>query len=174
MACDVIARYKRLKGFDVRFLTGTDEHGQKVEKSALDAGTTPKELADRVVKRFQDLWELLNISNDDFIRTTDERHREAVERIWSEVEAKGDIYLGHYEDWYCTPCEMFLTETQLINGKCPDCLRTAERLKEESYFFRLSKYGDALLKHIEENPNFIQPKSRANEIKSFIKGGFAT
>ena len=171
VASDVIARYKRLKGFDVRFLTGTDEHGQKVEKSAVEAGVEPKELADRVVKRFQELWGLLNISNDDFIRTTDARHKAAVERIWSEVEGKGDIYLDHYEDWYCTPCEMFITEAQLINGKCPDCKRIASKLKEESYFFRLSKYAEPLLKHIEENPDFIQPKSRCNEIKSFIKGG---
>ncbi|MEE9543831.1 MAG: methionine--tRNA ligase, partial [Thermodesulfobacteriota bacterium] len=160
-----------LKGFDVRFLTGTDEHGQTVEKSAAEAGVEPRELADKVVLRFQELWKLLNISNDDFIRTTDARHKLAVERIWKTVVDNGDIYLDHYEDWYCTPCEMFLTETQLINGKCPDCLRVASKLKEESYFFRLSKYGDLLLKHIEENPDFIQPKSRANEVKSFIKGG---
>ncbi len=171
VATDTLARYKRLKGFDVYFLTGTDEHGMKVEKSARAAGVTPKELADSVVTRFKDISKLLNISNDDFIRTTEERHKEAVRHIWNTVKANGDIYLGHYEDWYCTPCETFLTKSQLADGKCPECKRDVEKLKEESYFFNLSKYTEPLIKHIEENPEFIEPKSRANEVVSFLKGG---
>ncbi|WP_129126773.1 methionine--tRNA ligase [Geomonas oryzae] len=171
LAADVLARYKRLKGFDVFFLTGTDEHGQKVEKAANAAGETPLELADRVMKRFQSLWEKLEISNTDFIRTTQERHKKGVSVLFERVMEKGDIYLGEYEDWYCTPCETFWTETQLIDYKCPDCNRPTEKLKEESYFFRMSKYQDQLLAHIEANPDFIQPKSRRNEIISFVKEG---
>jgi len=171
LAADVLARYKRLKGFDVFFLTGTDEHGQKVEKAATAAGETPLELADRVMKRFQSLWEKLEISHTDFIRTTQERHKKGVSALFERVLEKGDIYLGEYEDWYCTPCETFWTETQLIDFKCPDCNRPTEKLKEESYFFRMSKYQDQLLAHIEANPDFIQPKSRRNEILSFIKEG---
>jgi len=171
LAADVLARYKRLKGFDVFFLTGTDEHGQKVEKAANAAGETPLELADRVMKRFQSLWDKLEISYSDFIRTSQERHKKGVSEFFKRVEEKGDIYLGEYEDWYCTPCETFWTETQLIDFKCPDCNRPTEKLKEESYFFRMSKYQDALLAHIEANPDFIQPKSRRNEIISFVKEG---
>jgi methionyl-tRNA synthetase len=171
LAADVLARYKRLKGYEVFFLTGTDEHGQKVEKAANAAGETPQELADRVMKRFQALWEKLDISYTDFIRTTQERHKKGVSRIFEDVMAKGDIYLGEYEDWYCTPCETFWTETQLIDYKCPDCNRPTEKLKEESYFFRMSKYQEQLLAHIEANPDFIQPKSRRNEIISFVKEG---
>ncbi|HEX8961116.1 MAG TPA: class I tRNA ligase family protein, partial [Geobacteraceae bacterium] len=171
LAADVLARYKRLKGFEVFFLTGTDEHGQKVEKAANAAGETPLELADRVVKRFQALWEKLDISSSDFIRTTQERHKKGVAHFFSRVEEKGDIYLGEYEDWYCTPCETFWTETQLIDYKCPDCNRPTEKLKEESYFFRMSKYQEQLLAHIEANPDFIQPKSKRNEILSFVKEG---
>ncbi len=171
LACDVIARYKRARGFEVAFLTGTDEHGQKVETAAKANGETPLELADRVVKRFQGLWEKLNISNTDFIRTTQERHKHAVQEQFKAIEATGDIYLGEYEDWYCTPCETFWTETQLLDGNCPDCGRPTTKLKEESYFFRMSKYQDQLLKHIEENPDFIQPKSRRNEILSFVREG---
>jgi len=171
LAADVLARYKRLKGFEVFFLTGTDEHGQKVEKAANTAGETPLELADRVMKRFQSLWEKLEISNTDFIRTTQERHKKGVSELFQRVLEKGDIYLGEYEDWYCTPCETFWTETQLIDFKCPDCNRPTEKLKEESYFFRMSKYQEALLAHIEANPEFIQPKSRRNEIISFVKEG---
>ncbi|MRR36170.1 methionine--tRNA ligase [bacterium] len=171
LAADVLARYKRLKGYEVFFLTGTDEHGQKVEKAANAAGETPLELADRVVKRFQALWEKLDISYSDFIRTTQERHKKGVTHLFQEVMAKGDIYLGEYEDWYCTPCETFWTETQLMDGKCPDCNRVVEKLKEESYFFRMSKYQELLLAHIEANPDFIQPKSRRNEIISFVKEG---
>jgi len=171
IAVDTIARYKRLRGFEVLFLTGTDEHGQKVEKTAQEAGIRPIELADRVVSRFQDLWKRLNISNDDFIRTTQGRHKRAVAHLWERVRANGDIYLGEYEDWYCTPCENFLTETQLVDGRCPDCRRPVERLKEPSYFFRMSRYQAPLLKHIEENPDFIQPESKRNEIVSFVKEG---
>jgi methionyl-tRNA synthetase len=171
LAADVLARYKRLMGFDVFFLTGTDEHGQKVEKAANTAGETPLELADRVMKRFQSLWEKLEISNTDFIRTTQERHKKGVAALFERVMEKGDIYLGEYEDWYCTPCETFWTETQLIDYKCPDCNRPTEKLKEESYFFRMSKYQEQLLAHLEANPEFIQPKSRRNEIISFVKEG---
>jgi methionyl-tRNA synthetase len=171
LAADVLARYKRLMGFDVFFLTGTDEHGQKVEKAANAAGETPLELADRVMKRFQSLWEKLDISYTDFIRTTQERHKKGVSTLFERVMEKGDIYLGEYEDWYCTPCETFWTETQLIDFKCPDCNRPTEKLKEESYFFRMSKYQDQLLAHIEANPEFIQPKSRRNEIIAFVKEG---
>ncbi len=171
LACDVLARYKRARGYDVYFLTGTDEHGQKVEKAAQAKGETPLELADRVVKRFQSLWEKLNISNTDFIRTTQERHKLAVHELFRRIEADGDIYLGEYEDWYCTPCETFWTEKQLLDGNCPDCGRPTDKLKEESYFFRMSKYQDRILEHIESNPDFIQPKSRRNEILSFVREG---
>jgi methionyl-tRNA synthetase len=171
LAADVLTRYKRLMGYEAFFLTGTDEHGQKVEKAANAAGETPLELADRVMKRFQALWEKLDISYTDFIRTTQERHKRGVNHIFSKIMEKGDIYLGEYEDWYCTPCETFWTETQVIDNKCPDCNRPVEKLKEESYFFRMSKYQEALLAHIEAHPDFIQPKSKRNEIISFVKEG---
>jgi methionyl-tRNA synthetase len=171
LACDVLARYKRSRGYEVFFLTGTDEHGQKVEKAAQTKGETPLELADRVMKRFQALWDKLNISNTDFIRTSQERHKKGVRELFRLIQEKGDIYLGEYEDWYCTPCETFWTETQLINGSCPDCGRPTDKLKEESYFFRMSKYQEQLLQHIEANPDFIQPRSRRNEITNFIKEG---
>jgi methionyl-tRNA synthetase len=171
VAADALARYKRLKGYEVLFLTGTDEHGQKVEKAAATAGLKPIELADKVVVRFQDLWKRLDISNDDFIRTTEKRHKRAVISLWEEASKRGDIYLGEYEDWYCTPCETFLTASQLTDGKCPDCGRVVDRLKEASYFFRLSKYQEPLLEHIEKNPGFVEPESKRNEIISFIKEG---
>ena len=171
IACDVLARYKRSRGFKVAFLTGTDEHGQKVETAARANGETPLELADRVVKRFQALWEKLDISHTDFIRTSQERHKHTVQEQFKTIHANGDIYLGEYVDWYCTPCETFWTETQLIDGNCPDCGRATNRLKEESYFFRMSKYQEQLLKHIEDHPDFIQPKSRRNEIISFVREG---
>ncbi|MBI5344990.1 MAG: class I tRNA ligase family protein, partial [Deltaproteobacteria bacterium] len=132
VAADVMARYKRLKGYDVRFLTGTDEHGQKVEKAALAAFVPPIEFADRVVVRFKELWDRLDISNDDFIRTTEDRHKRAVTALWRIINERGGIYLGEYEDWYCTPCENFLTLTQLTDGKCPDCGRAVEKIKEPS------------------------------------------
>jgi len=171
LACDVLARYKRARGYEVFFLTGTDEHGQKVEKAALSRGETPLELADRVMKRFQALWEKLNVSNTDFIRTSQERHKQGATALFSKLLASGDIYLGEYEDWYCTPCETFWTETQLLEGSCPDCGRPTEKLKEDSYFFRMSHYGEALLQHIEANPEFIQPRSRRNEILNFLREG---
>lgn len=171
VACDVLARYKRAQGYEVFFLTGTDEHGQKVEKAALTKGETPLELADRVVKRFQSLWDKLNISHTDFIRTSQERHKKGVHHLFKKLLASDDIYLGEYEDWYCTPCETFWTETQLMDGCCPDCGRPTDKLKEESYFFRMSKYQEALLHHIEQNPDFIQPRSRRNEILNFVREG---
>mgnify|MGYP001598045270 CR=1 FL=1 len=173
VAADCLARYKRLKlGADnVFFLTGTDEHGQKVEKAASALNLSSIEFVDAIVPRFKDLWQRLDISNDAFIRTTEERHIRAATKLWETCAAKGDIYLGEYEDWYCTPCENFLTETQLQDGKCPDCKRPVDRLKEKSYFFKLSAYGDRLLKHIEANPGFIQPDSKRNEILSFLKDG---
>lgn len=171
VAADVLARYHRSAGKKVMFLTGTDEHGRKVEQSAQAQGITPKELADRVMVRFQDLWKKFNISNDDFIRTTEDRHRKAVEELFRRVKANGDIYLGEYEDWYCTPCEAFWTESQLENGTCPDCRRPVEKLKEPSYFFRLSAYQEPLLKHYRDNPGFILPQSRRREVVSFVESG---
>ncbi len=171
IACDVVARFKRLRGFNVLFSTGTDEHGQKVEKAATEKGETPIELADRVVERFKSLWNTLDIKNDDFIRTTEKRHEKAVEEIFKRIMAKGDIYEGYYEDWYCTPCETFWTEMQLTDGNCPDCGRKTEKLREKSFFFRLSKYEKLLLEFYEKNPSFIEPQSRRNEIISFVKGG---
>lgn len=171
VASDCMARFKRLKGLEVLFLTGTDEHGQKVEKAAEAASLNPLDFATGVGQRFKAVWERLDISNDDFIRTTEKRHIKAVQSLWETVRAAGDIFLGEYEDWYCTPCESFWTEKQLTGGKCPDCGRAVEKLKEPSYFFRLSKYGEPLLKHIEENPDFIKPEYRKNEIVSFLREG---
>lgn len=171
IACDVVARFKRLQGRNVLFSTGTDEHGQKVEKAATEKGEKPIELADRVVERFKSLWQTFNIKNDDFIRTTEKRHRMAVEEVFRRIMAKGDIYEGYYEDWYCTPCETFWTEMQLSDGNCPDCGRKTEKLKEKSFFFRLSKYEKPLLDFFEKNPSFIEPESRRNEITSFVRGG---
>jgi methionyl-tRNA synthetase len=172
VAADTMARYKRLIGEDVYFLTGTDEHGQKVEKTAADKGLKPQEFVDSIVPRYKELWKLLNISNDDFIRTTEERHKKAVQHLFKVLQDKGDIYKGEYEDWYCIPCESFWTSLQLKEGnKCPDCGRPVEKLKEESYFFRMSKYEKPLLEHIEAHQKFIEPESRRNEIVSFIKTG---
>ncbi|MCX8044319.1 MAG: methionine--tRNA ligase [Desulfobacterota bacterium] len=171
IAADVLARYKRMAGYTVFFLTGTDEHGLKVEQAARDVGETPLQLANRVVKRFQTLWNELNISHDDFIRTTEPRHAETVCRFFQKIEANGDIYIGSYEDWYCVPCESFWTEMQLENGTCPDCHRPVEKVREESYFFRLSRYQEPLLAYYRENPEFIQPASRYNEIVNFVRQG---
>jgi len=171
VACDAIARYKRMQGYDVMFLTGTDEHGQKIEINAEKEGVTPKEYVDKIVAGFQDLWKLLNISNDRFIRTTDDYHVKAVQKIFKTLFDKGEIYKGQYEGWYCTPCESFWTETQLKDGKCPDCGREVKKANEEAYFFRMSKYADRLLKLYEDQPNFIQPESRKNEMINFIKQG---
>lgn len=171
LAADVLAKFHRLEGDDVFFLTGTDEHGQKIEEQAAKNNEKPIELANRVVTKFKELWKLLKISNDDFIRTTENRHKKVVIRLMKKVIANHDIYLGTYEDWYCIPCEAFLTETQTINEKCPTCGRGVKKLKEESFFFRMSKYEKPLLHHIENNPDFIQPESRRNEVLSFIKAG---
>lgn len=172
VAADIISRYKRMCGYDVFFLTGTDEHGQKMEQSAQKQGMQPIQLADKNNARFRELWKILNISNDDFIRTTQERHKKAVLEMIKKMQAKGDIYLGEYEGWYCTPCEAYWTETQLMEGNlCPDCGRETAKLKESSYFFKMSKYQDAILEHINNNPDFIRPESRRNEIISFIKEG---
>ena len=169
---DSIARYKRLAGYDVFFLTGTDEHGEKIEKKAKENGVTPKEYVDKIVDNAKDLWESLGISYDKFIRTTDEYHEKAVQKIFNKLYEQGDIYKGEYEGLYCTPCESFWTETQLVDGKCPDCGRDVHIVKEESYFFKLSKYQDKLIKLYEEHPEFIQPESRKNEmLNNFIKPG---
>ncbi len=171
IAADVLARYKRLKGYDVFFLTGTDEHGKKIERAAEATGETPIQLADRVVERYKALWKKLNISNNKFIRTTEEGHIKGVELLWRQIYEKGDLYPGIYEDWYCIPCESYWPEKELIEGKCPQCGRDVEKLKEESYFFRMSRYEKALLKHIEENPDFILPEFRRNEVLSFVREG---
>jgi len=169
---DALARFKRLTGYDVFFLTGTDEHGQKIQRIAEKKGVTPKEYVDNIVASIKELWKRMNISYDKFIRTTDEYHIKAVQTIFKKLYEKGDIYKGYYEGWYCTPCESFFTETQLVDGKCPDCGREVEWTKEEAYFFRLSKYQDRLLKYIEEHPDFILPEKRKNEmINNFIKPG---
>ena len=172
VAADAMARFKRMQGYDVMFLTGSDEHGQKIERKAKEAGVTPKEYVDDIVASIKDLWKLMDISYDDYIRTTDQRHADAVQKIFKLLYDKGDIYKSEYEGWYCTPCESFWTETQLVDGNCPDCGRPVEKTREESYFFRLSKYQDRLLKLFEENPDFIQPPSRRNEmINNFLKPG---
>ena len=172
VATDTMARYKRLRGYDVMFLTGTDEHGQKIERIASGQGMTPKAYTDKVVAGIKDLWKLMEISYDRFIRTTDDYHIAAVQKIFKALYEKGDIYKSSYEGWYCTPCESFFTETQLKDGKCPDCGRDVELLKEESYFFKLSKYGDRIIKYYEENPEFLQPNTRQNEmIANFLKPG---
>ena len=169
---DAIARYKRLNGYDVFFLTGTDEHGQKIEKKAIEAGVSPKEYVDKIVENAKDLWKSLDISYDKFIRTTDSEHVACVQKIFEKLYQQGDIYKGEYKGLYCTPCESFWTETQLKDGKCPDCGRDVHEVKEEAYFFRLSKYQDRLVNYIETHPEFIQPVSRKNEmINNFIKPG---
>ncbi|WP_214629937.1 methionine--tRNA ligase [Paenibacillus agaridevorans] len=172
VAGDAMARYKRLRGYDVWYLTGTDEHGQKIERKAKEKDQTPQQFVDNIVVGIKELWSKLEISNDDFIRTTEDRHKTVVERIFRQLLEQDDIYKGTYEGWYCTPCESFFLERQLEGGNCPDCGRPVELVKEESYFFRMSKYADRLLRHYEENPSFIQPESRKNEmINNFIKPG---
>ena len=172
VAGDAMARYKRLLGYRVWFLTGTDEHGQKIERKANEKGQTPQQFVDGIVSGIQELWRKLEISNDDFIRTTEERHKRSVEKIFAQLLEQGDIYKGEYEGLYCTPCESFFLERQLAGGNCPDCGRPVELVKEESYFFRMSKYADRLLAHYEAHPEFIQPESRRNEmINNFIKPG---
>lgn len=172
IAADVMARYKKTQGYDVYFLTGTDEHGQKVEETAKAKGMTPQEWTDLMAPRFVEMWKALNIKNDDFIRTTQERHKKAVKKILQTVWEKGDIYKGEYEGKYCVSCETFVPENQIVGDNCcPDCGKQLRMVKEESYFFRMSKYQDALLKHIDEHPDFILPRSRRNEVISFIKQG---
>ena len=161
---DSIARYKRMQGYDVRFQTGTDEHGQKIELKAAEAGITPKQFVDNVAGEIKRIWDLMNTSYDKFIRTTDEYHEKQVQKIFKKLYDKGDIYKGHYEGMYCTPCESFWTESQLVDGKCPDCGREVKPAKEEAYFFKMSKYADRLIEHINTHPEFIQPVSRKNEM----------
>ena len=161
---DAIARYKRSQGYDVFFQTGTDEHGQKIELKAEEAGVTPKEFVDNVSGEIKKIWDLMDTSYDKFIRTTDEEHEKQVQKIFKKLYDQGDIYKGHYEGMYCTPCESFFTESQLVDGKCPDCGREVQPAKEEAYFFKMSKYADRLIEHINTHPEFIQPVSRKNEM----------
>lgn len=169
---DAIARYKRLTGYDVYYQTGTDEHGEKIEKKAKEAGVTPKEYVDKIIEDAKDLWKSLDISYDYFMRTTDEDHERRVQKIFKKLYDQGDIYKGTYEGLYCIPCESFWTESQLVDGKCPDCGREVKLVSEEAYFFKLSKYQDQLVKFYEENPDFIQPISRKNEmLNNFINPG---
>ena len=169
---DSIARYKRFTGYDVRFQTGTDEHGQKIENKAFENMQTPKQFVDDVAGQIKNIWDLMNTSYDKFIRTTDPDHELQVQKIFKKLYDKGDIYKSEYEGLYCTPCESFFTESQLVDGKCPDCGRPVEKAKEEAYFFKMSKYQDKLLKHIEQHPEFIQPESRKNEmVNNFLKPG---
>ena len=172
VAADTMARYKRLRGFDVKFQTGMDEHGQKIQEKAEEANKNPQVYVDEIAQAAKKLWKLMDISYDDFIQTTEDRHTKVVEKIFKKFLDNGDIYKGEYEGWYCTPCESFFTETQLDNGKCPDCGRPVHKVKEESYFFNMKKYADRLLAYYEENPTFIEPESRKNEmINNFIKPG---
>lgn len=172
VAADTAARFKKLEGYDTYFLTGTDEHGQKIERKAAAKGVTPQAYVDEIVAGIKDLWKLMDVDYNDFIRTSDERHVKAVQKIFRQLYEQGDIYKGSYEGWYCTPCESFFTELQLKDGNCPDCGRPVEKTCEEAYFFRLSKYQDWLIQYIEEHPDFIQPASRKNEmINNFLKPG---
>lgn len=172
IAGDAIARYKRMRGYDVLYLTGTDEHGQKIQQAAEDVGKSPQVYLDEIVGDIQKLWKELDITNDDFIRTTEKRHTTIVQKIFSQLVEQGDIYLDEYEGWYCISCEAFFTDHQLDNGTCADCGKDVEMVKEESYFFKMSKYADRLLQFYEDNPDFIQPKSRMNEmINNFINPG---
>lgn len=169
---DAIARNKRLEGYDVYFQTGTDEHGEKIELKAKEAGLTPQEFVDEKAAEIKRIWDIMNTTYDRFVRTSDPDHKKKVQHIFKKLYDQGDIYLDKYEGWYCTPCESFFTETQLIDGKCPDCGRPVEKKSEEAYFFKLSKYQDRLIKHIEEHPEFIEPESRKNEmINNFLKPG---
>ena len=169
---DAIARYKRLKGFDVYFQTGTDEHGEKIEQKAKEASKTPQEYVDDISKEIQRIWDIMNTSYDKFVRTTDSHHKEIVSHIFQKLYDQGDIYLDKYEGWYCTPCESFWTDSQLVDGKCPDCGREVQKKSEESYFFRMSKYQDRLIEYIESHPDFIQPEARKNEMmNNFLKPG---
>ena len=169
IAADILARFKRLEGFEVFFLTGTDEHGQKVEKAARERGVDPKTHCDEMVKRFQSLWKRLNISNNDFIRTTEDRHKKVVQRILQDLYDRGEIYQDDYQGWYCVPCERFWTEKDLVDGKCPDCLRSVVEISEKNYFFKMAQYQSWLIEHIEKSDRFILPPSRRNEILGFLR-----
>lgn len=171
IAADVLARYKRMVGYDVFFLTGTDEHGQKIQRAARANNEEPSVFINRVVSGFKRLWEKLCISNDDFIRTSEDRHVNRVQKVFQKIYEKGDIYLGMYEGWYCIPCESFWLDSQLVNNNCPDCSRPVEKLKEENYFFRLSKYRDRIIEHFEKHSDFIRPISRRNELWKRIMSG---
>ena len=172
VASDVMARYKRLRGYDVRFLTGMDEHGQKIQEKAEEAGRPPQEYVDEIADYAKRIWKLMDITYDDFIQTTEERHTKIVEKIFQKFLDNGDIYKGEYEGWKCVPCESYFTESQLVDGKCPDCGRPVDRVREESYFFNMKKYSDRLLQYYEDHPGFIEPESRKNEmINNFIKPG---
>ena len=171
MVADAVARAHRLMGDDVFFLTGTDEHGQKVERAAQKAGLNPRVFADQISQKFRDLLPALNISNDDFIRTTEPRHHAAAQALWRRVRERGHIYKGKYEGWYCTVDEVFVPDTQLQDGRCPICGNAVERIAEESYFFRLSAFRDRLLEHYHQHPDFVTPKARRNEMMSFLEAG---
>ena len=172
IAADALARYRRMCGDDVHFLTGLDEHGQKVGQAAEANGVSPQEWVDGIAGRYLDAWSLLNISNDDFIRTTEQRHVTGVQAFLRVLYERGDIYQGHYEGWYCVPCETYYTEEQLADGDtCPSCSRKVELVREDTYFFRLSAYQDRLLEFYEANPHFVQPETRRNEVLSFVNGG---
>ena len=171
VACDALSRYKRLQGYDVMFLTGSDEHGQKIQDKAAAVGKTPKQYVDEIVANIKDLWKLLDVKYDRYVRTTDDYHEESVKKIFKALYDKGDIYKGFYEGHYCKPCETFWTQSQLVDGKCPDCGREVYLAKEDAYFFKLSNYADRLLTHYEAHPDFIQPETRKNEMISFIKQG---
>jgi len=168
---DAMARFKRITGYDVMFLTGTDEHGQKIQKVAQEKGITPQQHVDEIVAGIKELWKTMEISYDDFIRTTELRHKKRVQAMFMKMYEKGDVYKSEYEGWYCTPCEAFWTETQIADGKCPDCGRPVERAKEAAYFFKLSKYQDRLIELFEKNPEFLQPESRRNEMLNFVRQG---
>ncbi len=169
---DTIKRYKEIRGYDARLLTGLDEHGQKIQEVAEKNGKTPQEHVDQMAEEAKKLWELMDIKYDDFIRTTEKRHTDVVEKIFDKLMENNDIYKGEYEGWYCTPCETYFTETQLVDGKCPDCGRDVKKMKEEAYFFNMKKYADRLIKLYEENPHFIEPESRKNELfNNFLKPG---
>jgi methionyl-tRNA synthetase len=172
IASDAMARYKKLRGFDVKFLTGTDEHGQKIERIAKEKNIHPLDYVNTVVEKTKKLWSLMDVQNDIFMRTTEDFHIKAVQKIFKQLFDQGDIYKSFYEGLYCTPCESFFTERQLLNGNCPDCNRPIEKIQEESYFFKMSNYTDRILKHMQDNPDFIKPKSRQNEmINNFLKPG---
>lgn len=169
---DTIKRYKILRGFDARLLTGLDEHGQKIQEVAQKEGKTPKEHVDSIADYAKKLWTMMDVEYDDFIRTTEERHIKPAQKIFDRLMENGDIYKGEYEGWYCTPCETYFTETQLNDGKCPDCGREVRKMKEEAYFFNMKKYTDKLIKFYDENPHFIEPEFRKNELfNNFIKPG---